>query len=219
MEVKKPVTHSVLLVDDHQLVLDGIEALLKNTSEFEVLATAANGKEAIAKVQMLRPELVLIDLDMPVMNGLEATRQLRKNGYSGKIVVLSMHKEQAVVKQLMAAGANGFLVKDSPREEFIHCLRLVMQGKASFSSTLTEQFFSGQEQQQISEKFLSVSFSERELEVLRLLVEGYSTKEIASLLHIGTETVTTHRKNMLQKTNARNVAHLVKIALKTGVLG
>jgi DNA-binding NarL/FixJ family response regulator len=218
MEVKQPDTHSVLLVDDHQLVLDGIEALLKNTSEFEVLATAANGKEAIAKVQMLRPELVLIDLDMPVMNGLEATRQLRKNGYSGKIVVLSMHKEQAVVKQLMAAGANGFLVKDSPREEFIHCLRLVMQGKASFSSTLTEQLFSGQEQQ-LSEKFLSVSFSEREIEVLRLLVEGYSTKEIASLLHIGTETVTTHRKNMLQKTNARNVAHLVKIALKTGVLG
>lgn len=209
--------YKVFLTDDHQLILDGLQSLLAQTTDFEVIATARNGREALQKVPILKPELVLMDLDMPKLNGMEATRELKVQCPEVKVVILSMHLEQSLVRRLTEIGADGYMVKDSDREEFLHGLRLVMQGKRYYSSLITQALIE-ESSMPPSKITLNLKLSDRELEVLRRLVEGYSSKEIASDLDLGIETIHTYRKSLLRKLNARNVAHLVKIALQAGIV-
>ncbi|MGF1533751.1 MAG: response regulator [Bernardetiaceae bacterium] len=207
--------HQVFLTDDHQLILDGLQMIFAQTDDFEVIATAHSGWEALQKVPILCPDLVVMDIDMPGLNGLETTRRLKAQLPAIKITLLTMHLEPSLIDKLQQVGADGYMVKDGSQAELLKGLRLVMSGETYYSPLIKRTDTPPDTHSTIS---LHLTLSERELEVLRLLVDGLSSKEIADRLCIGTETVHTYRKNLLRKLHARNVAHLVKIALQSGMV-
>lgn len=209
--------YRVFLTDDHQLIIDGLQSLLAQSEQFEVIGSAADGREALRKVPVFKPDLVIMDLDMPGLNGIETTRALKTDLPELRIVILTMHLEKGLVSTLKEAGADGYMVKDTSQQEFLHGLRLVMEEGSYYSVSVTESLLEKGDKDE-GRSALTTRLSEREREVLQQLIEGYSSKEISTNLHIGMETVNTHRKSLLRKLEARNVAHLVKIALQSGLV-
>ncbi len=211
---------TLYLVDDHQLVIDGIIALVEGSGEWEVLGYANSGEEALQKIPILKPDIILMDLEMPRMNGLQCTEKLLGLNPDAKVVILTFHHEKALVQKMVKLGAVGYIMKNAPRHEFLTGLQLVMQGTKFYSSQLTESML---EVTQLTVKKepnvrLLALLSQREREVLQLIAEGLSTKEIGEKLHLASATVETHRKNLLRKLNARNSAELIRMAITEGLL-
>jgi two-component system, NarL family, nitrate/nitrite response regulator NarL len=211
---------TLYIVDDHQLLIDGITSMLASNSEWEVIGYANDGQEAVTKVPILKPDIVLMDLDMPIMNGMIATEKLLKIDSNIKIVIITLHHEKAILKRLIKLGASGYMLKDTPKEEFIKGLELVSSGSNFYSSHLTESILniSSLEVKKETNVKLLCLLSDREREVLALVAEGLSTKEMADKINLSPKTVESYRKNLLQKLEARNTAHLIRIALKEGIL-
>lgn len=210
----------ILLVEDHQLFAGGIKAILENTGKYSVLAHFSNGLAAVEKGPSMTPDLVLMDLDMPIMNGLDALAQLHPKMPDVPIVILSMHAEKPIVQKAMQLGAKGYMLKNSSKEEFLRALEVILSGEKYYASMLTESLLAPEkvaESTGASVKLLA-TLSERELDVLRLLAEGLTSNEIGKSLHISPRTVDSHRKSLLQKLEARNVAGLVRIAFREGLV-
>lgn len=200
----------VLLVDDHMLVLDGLQARLELEADISIVGTAANGLEALEKASALSPDLVLMDVSMPILNGLEATKRFRQEQPDIKVLMLSMHNDKEYILSLIRAGANGYVLKDVSSEELIQAINIVHQGGTYFSSGASESLFTETQPEASQDKVLS----NRESSVLAAVANGLSNKEIAQELNISVRTVETHRQNIKTKLDIHSSAGLVKYALE-----
>lgn len=215
--------NSILVVDDHQLVLDGLVSIINELPDFEIVASARNGKEGLQLAETFRPNIVLMDIDMPVMNGLEATRRIKSELKECKVIILTMHNEASLIKKVMEIGADGYLLKNSDREEFHNALCSVSKGKSYFSAEVTQQLLNPEQKRnstfEIDEDTVQLSkLTEREIDVLKQIAEGLSNKEIGDKLFISHRTVDTHRTNLMKKLEVHNIAGLIKFAIKNGLV-
>lgn len=208
----------ILLVDDHKLLREGLSAILENESGMEIIAQASTGRQAIDLIKQNTPDVVIMDVTMPDINGIEATHRILANHPKIKIIGLTMHTDKRTVKEMLKAGAKGYLPKDCARDELARAVRSVMKDKIflspEISKVVTEGFIYGSEPDGTTARAILTS---RELEILQLLAEGNSTKEIAYNLNISIKTVETHRKNISEKLGIHSVAELTKYALREGL--
>lgn len=203
-----------MLADDHQLFLDGISNLLSSSGLAEVQTHCSNGKEVLQTLNHARPDLVLMDIDMPVMNGVDCLKEIRKRFPDQKVLMLSMHAEPTFVREVMNLGANGYLLKTASSDELLLAVKKVIEGGQFFSGELMMNFH----QQKTSSMETGETLSERETEIVVLIAEGFSSKEIAEKLFISPRTVETHRKNIMNKMGFQSVADLVRFAFKKGLI-
>ena len=203
----------VLLVDDHQIIIDGLKSLLKNSDEIVVVAEANNGRDALRILDILEIDVVLIDIDMPVLNGIDTLKEITNRGYAAKVIILSMHNEAGMIKSLISIGANGYLLKSCAQDELINAISKVASGQSCFSTEVTLSLLNPVQSNQPTE-----SLTERETEIIKLIAEGFSNKEIGSKLFISHRTVDTHRTNLMKKLDVGNIAGLISYAIRNGIV-
>lgn len=207
----------LLLVDDHPIVLDGIKSHLCAQPEFEIVGEASNGADALQKSRSLLPDVVLMDITMPHMNGLEATSQMRKLAPHAKILILTMHNSKEYIAQMIRAGARGYLLKDGSPAELVRAIKAVHAGEVFFapsvSRVIVDQLVEGGGR--VAEPVQSLT--DREREVLSLIAEGLLNKQIADKLGIGVRTIETHRERIMRKLDIHTVAGLTKYAIAQGM--
>jgi len=205
---------NILLVDDHAVLREGLRALLNSEPDMHVIGGARDGREALGMVDSLKPDVVVTDISMPNLNGIETVRQLRHTHPNLKLIILSMHATHAYVTEALQAGANGYVVKQADATEVVNAIRAVIAGGAYLSPTISKDLI---------EDYLNrtpaagtVQLTTREREVAQLIAEGQSTRDISETLTVSVKTVETHRANILRKLNAKSTAEIVKYALKRG---
>ena len=211
----------ILIADDHKIVLDGLTSILGDIDGFDVVGSVENGKDAVDFVATKeKPDVLLMDIDMPVMNGINAAREIKKNFEGVRILTLSMHNEKGMIQTLMDAGADGYILKNSSKEELEKGIRTVYAGQTFFSTDITMSLLNQSteitKQADLPQEVQKLT--ERELEILKLVAEGYSNKEIGERLFISHRTVDTHRTNLMKKMDVHNVAGLIRIAIKSGLV-
>jgi DNA-binding NarL/FixJ family response regulator len=202
----------IAIVDDHQVVIDGIGAMLAGSEQIEVIGTAHNGRDAINLVRILKPDLVLMDISMPEMDGIESTQMLSRQHPETKILMLSMLKEQSMVKRALDHGALGYVLKNEGKETLVEAIKQVASGQKYLSEGVLEN------QKKKTKTLIGPQISRREKQVLKLIVNEYTAKEISDELFISINTVDSHRKNLLMKLDARNTAGLVRMAIEYDLL-
>jgi DNA-binding NarL/FixJ family response regulator len=210
----------VLIVDDHTLVRDGIRALLALVVDVRVVGEAANGKEALEKVKKLAPDVVLMDLAMPIMSGLESTRRIRKRFPGTKVLALTQYEDREYIVPTIEAGARGFVSKTAAFSELASAIQAVYQG-GSFLSPMAAAAVVEECQQKINiegEKDSYQNLTDREREMLKLVAEGYTAREIADILVISLRTVETHKTNLMKKLDIHNKADLIRFAIRKGII-
>ena len=203
---------TLFIADDHKIIRDGLRVLIERGGRFRVVGEAANGRELVAGALASHPTVVITDLAMGELNGIDATRQLRSAGYRGVIVMLSMHDERRHISMALEAGVNAYVHKDHAFEQISDAIEAGMQGKTWLSPELPS-VDSGRRVPTLLE-----ILSMREREVLQLLAEGHGTKEAAALLHISSKTVEVHRLSLFSKLKVNNVIELTRIAIKEGLV-
>lgn len=208
----------LIIVDDHGLFRNGLKLLLNTTQLVQVVGEASNGAEFLELIKSGLPDIVLMDIDMPVMDGIEATRRAIAMYPDLKIITLSMFGEDEYYYQMIDAGVKGFLLKNSDISELKQAIQQVNAGKTYFSEELLLNMLRNIKTVSVTEKQGEVSLSDREIEVLQQICKGLSNQEIADVLHISKRTVDKHRANLLEKTNCRNTASLVMFALKNKLI-
>jgi DNA-binding NarL/FixJ family response regulator len=212
---------TVLLAEDHMVVREGFRKMLELETDLEVIGEAKDGRQAVALVNKLRPDVVLMDIAMPLLNGLEATRQILKAAPGARILILSAHSDDAYVKNATESGAVGFLLKQSSSNEVCRAIREVHQGKTFFSGSVSVRLNRLNSQPagragRLDKK--AVRLTSREMEVLQLIAEGQANKQIASELGIGIKTVEKHREHLMQKLNIHDTAGLTRYAIGAGII-
>ena len=210
----------VLLAEDHTIVRKGIRALLDAEDDIEVVGEAEDGQEAIAQVAQFSPDLVLMDNTMPVLNGLEATRQIKKRFPEVKVLTLTMHTTEEYVHQFLQAGASGYLIKKTAPKELITAIHAVHQGDSYLSPSISKVVIDGYIQQSpsINVEDNYEKLTDRERQILQMITEGFSNREIAERLCLSVKTVNNHRLNLMDKLDIHNTAKLVKYAIRKGVI-
>jgi len=210
----------ILLADDHALVRRGLHYLLDRAEGMQVAGEAADGREAVRLCEEIRPDVVIMDIGMPNLNGVEATAQIAKKNPSIGIIILSMHADETYLVRALSAGAKGYLLKDSAETDLIRAVRTVHEGRPFFSPaiahTLLEDYMRRLQQQNLQDSYDLLT--DREREVLQLLAEGKSNKEVATLLDLSLYTVETHRSNLMQKLNLHNTAEIVLYAVRKKII-
>ncbi|RJX68384.1 DNA-binding response regulator [Vibrio sinensis] len=209
----KPI--KVVIVDDHQVVLDGFIARLQLEDGIDVVGTASNGLEAVDAAKQLRPDVVLMDISMPLMNGIDATRLIKEELPQIKVLMLTMHDSREYIMNVMQAGAVGYMLKEISAEKMVQAIKTVNQGSTYFCESVTQTLFS---QEVIPAAQKPNPLSRREAAVLKLVAQGHSSKKIAVLLNISYRTVETHRQNIKHKLDLHSTAELAKYALEQGVV-
>jgi two-component system response regulator NreC len=210
----------ILLADDHTVVRDGLRALLEKQPDMAVVAEAADGRDSVRLAEELAPDVVIMDIAMPNMNGIEATRRITASCPRTAVVVLSMHQDESYVLRSLKAGAKGYLLKDSLRSDVIDAIRSVAQGRSfltrKVSRMLQEDYVS-----QLQRRGLDDSYdllTDREREILQLIAEGRTNKEVAGLLNVSLTTVETHRTHILQKLGIHSIPELILYAVRKGII-
>jgi len=210
----------ILLGDDHTLVRQGLRKILEERGEWEVVAEASDGRDVVRQAAAVQPDVAILDIGMPRLNGIEATRQLARRFPNIHVLILSMHADEAYIVQSLKAGARGYLLKDSADTELIRGVRAVAAGKSFFSPSVAkvmlDDYVRHLAEKGIVDRFESLS--EREREIFQLVAEGHSNKEVATLLSVSPATVETHRAHILQKLDVHNTAELVLYAVRRGVI-
>ena len=209
----------VLLADDHKILREGLIALLKKQRDIELIGEAEDGREAVRKALELKPDVVIMDIGMPELNGIDATRQIKAALPEINVIALSIHSDKRFVKGMLKAGALGYLLKDSAFIELVQAINAVNDNKTYIGSGITDIIIEDYLQQLNKDTSTPDSpLSERENEVLRLLAEGNNAKEIASLLNVSPKTIETHRQHIMEKLNIHNLVDLVKYAIQSGLI-
>ena len=209
----------VLVADDHQMFIDGLSALMTGLDNVEVVGGANNGAEVLQCLAQQPVDLVLLDYNMPVMDGLECTREIVQQYPLIKVLMLSMHHSRDHIEKVLRAGAHGYILKNTGKAELQQAIDKVMAGDSFFSQAVTEQVMLGlQKRKKVQQDYQIVDLTEREKEVLVLIAQEMTTNEIAEALFISKHTVETHRKNLISKLNVRNVTGLVKYAVQQGLV-
>jgi two-component system response regulator NreC len=207
----------VMLVDDHQIILDGIKSLLENTPDIQVVATANDGNEALNTLKLLTVDVILMDIDMPGLNGVDATRQINTMFNDVKVIMLTMHSEGAMIKSLIEIGAHGYILKNSTKEELLEAIYKVARGEKYFSPEVTMSLLNP-EKEKSKTVGIQIDFTQREIEIVQLLADGLTNKEIGDKLFISHRTVDTHRTNIMKKVGVNNIAGLISFAIKNGLV-
>ena len=206
---------NILLADDHDIVRDGIRMLLEDEVGFKIAAEAENGKEAIEACKEYDIDLIVMDISMPEMNGIEATKKIKESSPDIKVLALTMMDEDQHIRQMIDAGASGYILKSSDKIELVDAITRILEGKHYFSNDATQSVMmdlvKGKTEKDETDPG---NVTDREKEVLELIVQQHTNQEIADKLHISTRTVDAHRRNLLQKTGAKNTAGLVTYAIK-----
>jgi DNA-binding NarL/FixJ family response regulator len=214
------VPYNVLLVDDHKIMRDGIKAILRHNDEFEVVDEAETGAEAVQICSRKRPDIVLMDIGLPGLNGIETTKEILRHHPEAKIIILSMYDDEHSVMGAIRSGARAFVLKKASDGDLIVALRTVAKGGSYLSPQVSDRLLhriqSGDLESTTASPALE-GLSPRELQVLRLVAEGKTSKEIAVLLDLGLQTVRSYRKTMMKKLGVNNVAGLTQLALAAGV--
>lgn len=210
----------LLIIDDHQLVLDGLSALVKDLKTIELIGTASNGKDALTLIEALNPDLVISDIDMPVMNGIQLTETMKRKFPHIKLMLLTMHNEPSLVYKLMELGVDGYLLKNADRGELLTRI-LKMRNRESFfpekeiprSNNSTISPFEYEEETVILSRLTT-----REIEIIRVIAEGYSSKEIGDELFVSHRRLDTHRTNLMKKLEVHDINGLVNFAIRNGLV-
>jgi two-component system, NarL family, response regulator NreC len=210
----------VFLVDDHTVVRQGLRRILESDEEIEIIGEAGDGRSAVDLVQRMRPHVVVMDVALPELNGIEATRQIMKRIEGVRVLVLSMHGDDVYVRQALKAGARGYLLKDSEDLDLIKAVKAVRQGGSFFSPPVSRVVLSGYLGDKADgETDDTVSrLTDREREVLQLIAEGKTNKEVAHSLAVSINTVETHRKHIMEKLDLHNTAELVRFAIRKKIV-
>jgi two-component system response regulator NreC len=210
----------VLIADDHALIRSGLRVLLERESEFEVVAEAADGYEAIERAEQSKPEVALLDVGMPRLNGIDAAQQISEKLPSVRVIILSMHSDEGYVLRALKAGAKGYLLKASTESDVLRAVRAVAAGQAYFSPeisrVLAEEYVREIRSRGVQDSYDLLSI--REKEILQLLVTGKSNREIADLIHVSHFTVETHRNNIFQKLHLHSLPELILYAVRKGLI-
>jgi len=205
----------VLLVDDHAILREGIKALLEKQDDIEVVAEAADGREAIPKVDQFRPDVVVLDISMPTMDGLESTRQIKRENPDIKVLVLTMHDNEEYFFQLLRAGASGYVTKKSVSRELVSAIEAVYRGESFFCPSMAKFLLSDfLRLDKAVEDTGQEELTPREREIVKLIAEGYTNQQIADLLHRSVKTIESHRSNILRKLGIHDSIELVKYAVR-----
>lgn len=210
----------ILLADDHTVVRQGLRKVLEERPEWEVVAEAGDGREAVRQAELHKPDVAIIDVAMPLLNGIEATRQINRRAPASRILVLSMHADEAYVTQILQAGATGYLLKDSADVDLIQAVSAVSQGKSFFSPAIARVMLDDYVRQRGDKGAVDryESLSEREREIFQLVAEAKTNKEIAALLNVSPSTVETHRAHIMEKLDLHSAAEIVLYAVRRGVI-
>ncbi|MEO9473920.1 MAG: response regulator transcription factor [Cyclobacteriaceae bacterium] len=207
----------LLLVDDHELFLEGIISLIEDEDFLQILGTAVNGKQALEAIKKEQPDVLITDLSMPVMGGIELVQAVKAEFPDIKILVLTMHNDRPTISEIMMAEAEGYVLKNTDRDELVKAIRKVSDGGTFYCNEVTNVLLERLMEQKRKEE-IKISLTEREQEVLKLIAEEKSSEEIANELFISRRTVETHRKNMLKKTEVNTVVGLLKYGVRYGLI-
>ncbi len=210
----------VLIADDHGIVRQGLRALLEKSPEISVVGEASDGREAVRLAAELRPNIVVMDIAMPLLNGVDATSQILGRDPDIKVIILSMHSDESYILRSLSAGAKGYLLKDSAEGDILPAVETVAKGRPYFSpviaSTLLEEYLQAMKKNQVRDSFDLLT--DREKEVLQLLAEGKSNKEVAAVLNLSPYTIESHRTSLMQKLNLHNTAEIVLYAVRKNII-
>ena len=208
----------IILADDHKIMREGLRALLAKQKEIEVIAEADSGRGVIELCSQLHPDVVVIDISMPDLNGIDAARQITRQAPDIKVIALSMHSDKKYVKEMLAAGASGYLLKDAAFEELGMAIATVLKNKTYLSPQITDTVVKDYVNENVPHNSIaSMALSAREREVLQLIAEGKSTRDVAATLYVSVKTVETHRKQIMDKLGLNSIAELTKYAIREGL--
>ncbi len=208
----------IIIADDHQMFIDGIKSLLVNEKGIKVIGEAVNGKQVLSLLEKEQADIVLLDVNMPEMDGIEATKLIKQKYATVKVLMLTMYNNQEFIFGLMNAGASGYILKNTGKTELLEAITAVNNGKTYYSKDVTETILQNFSKKTTEQKVEAAHLTEREKDVLKLIAQEYNTQEIATQLFISANTVETHRKNLLSKLQAKNIAGLVKFAIQSGLV-
>ncbi len=206
---------TVLLADDHSVVRKGFGLILSAHDDLEVIGEASNGREAVELAEKLKPDVVVIDVSMPELNGIEGTRRIAQVSPRTRVLALSMHRDAVYVREILRAGAKGYLVKDADDDAFVDAVRAVARGEGYISPAVSEVVLTDYRKHVTNPVDLLTS---REREVLQLIAEGQTNKEVANLLNLSVYTVEAHRGKIMEKLNLHNTGDIVRFALRNGLI-
>ena len=209
---------TILLADDHTIVRQGLAALLKAEADFEIVGEAANGREAVELTTKLSPQVLVMDISMPLLNGVEATRQILQTRPATKIIILSGHSEDAYVERIIALGAAGYLIKQSAGNILSTAIREVKKGNIFLSPSIATRRKDNANKARIRDEKPGAPLTPREAEVLQLIAEGKANKETADILGISIKTVEKHRQRVMEKLNIHDTASLTRHAIAAGII-
>jgi two-component system response regulator NreC len=213
----KPIC--ILLADDHRILREGIRALIEDQEDMQVVGEAEDGQATLKMVSQLNPDVVVMDIAMPLLNGLEATRQIRRDFPQVKVLILTMHENEEYIRQVLAAGALGYVLKDAAARDLLGAIRTVYQGEAVLSPAITrlviEDYLRWGD---IRPEDTTNGLTAREREVLQLIAEGYTNKEIAEILSLSVKTIQSHRTNLMNKLDLHDRGELIKYAIQKKII-
>ena len=204
----------ILICDDHGLFSEGIKAILRNEQGIEVVGEVRDGRQAVEKVKELRPDVVLMDVSMPDLSGFEATRRVHEADLTVKVLMLTMHDEEELVARCLEAGAAGYIIKDAPATQLIYAIETVMKGERYLSPVVLKKVVAGYVKNSKRPQTSYDRLSAREREILKLLAEGLTVKEIASRLNLSVKTVDVHKYNLMRKIDVHDRAELIRYAIQ-----
>lgn len=207
----------VFIVDDHQMLIDGIQSLLNDEERFIVIGTAFNGEEALKKINIEQPDVVLTDINMPVMNGIQLSKNIKVDYPSIKIIVLSMFDDHEMITDMLEAGVSGYILKNTGKEELARALDKVASGGTFYSEAVSSEMMRSIAEKR-NENKEPVNLTPREIEIIKLIAKEYSNAQIAEELFISERTVETHRKNIFRKSQTKSVLGLVKFAAEKKII-
>jgi DNA-binding NarL/FixJ family response regulator len=210
---------TIAVVDDHSVFREGLVSLLKEYEDFEVVLQASNGKELLDSLKKVKPQIILLDIEMPIMDGIETTIQLKKKYPNIKIIILTMHNEQGLVFELMGKGANGFVPKDKSVEFVVDAIYAVLEKGFYYNDAVAKAVIDGvRNNQTIKKSFQQTSLSGREIEIIKLICKQHTSREIGEILNLSNRTVEAHKYNILSKTKSTNTAGVVLYAIEHHLL-
>ena len=221
MSEKSNVSIKIILADDHKIVREGLRFLIENQPDMELVGEAGNGRRAAQLVRELSPDVVIMDIAMPELNGVEATRQITAEFPHVKVIALTMHSDRQYVVEILKAGGSGYLLKDYAFEDLVSAIRMVIAGKIylcpGIADIVLKDYVQHLSTGPTANSPTASGLSNREREVLQLLAEGKATKDVASILHVSVKTIETHRQHIMSKLDLRSIAELTKYAVREGL--
>jgi len=210
----------IVIAEDHTILREGLRSLLSSHPSFEIVGEAEDGREAIRCVEKFKPDLILTDLSMPKMNGMEAIKEIKRESPATKVLVLTVHKAEEYILATFRAGADGYILKDSTHAELVMAVKKVLDGKRYISPEISEKVIEGylEGKKTLKSRTSWETLTQREREILKLIAEGYKNKEIADDLCISVKTVEKHRANLMEKLDLHNIQALTAFAIERGLV-